>query len=308
MDLSDPYVMAFAAGTTLVLLVAYRVGQRLLSPQRAVAKVFSDDQAAPKAPEGEPPPLSVTAAAMRGPDRARRFLGVGEVLAIFGIAASVVKNCLVGDLKRDAMMAAAYGFAGLFLLVVFGHLGVRLLFGAKLTAEVERGNEAAGIAAGGHYVAVGLLVSRAVAGTDLRGLGLAVVFFVLAQVAHQLLVGLFRALTTYDDAEQIMGENAAAALSYVGVSVAVALVIARALEGDFESWPVSLRGFGIMVAYGLLLYPVRQIVVQTLLLGGRLAARGGAIDKGISVHRSMGTGSMEAATLIATALTVTSLS
>jgi uncharacterized membrane protein YjfL (UPF0719 family) len=306
MDLPGPYVMAFAASTTLVLLGVYRLSQALFAPQRGVAKVFSDASPSPP-PGGDAPPLSVGDSA-RTADRARRFLRVGEVLAVFGIASSVVKNCMIGDLARDAMVVAAYGFAGLALLVVFGHLGVRLLFGAKLTAEIDRGNEAAGIAAGGHYAAVGLLVSRAVAGTDLRGLGLALVFFVLAQLAHQLLVGLFRALTTYDDSEQIMGENVAAALSYAGVSISVALVIARALEGDFETWAVSLRGFGTMVAYGFLLYPVRQLVVQTLLLGGRLAARGGAIDTGIGVHRSLGTGAMEAATLIATALTVTSLS
>ena len=308
--------MGFAAVTTLGLLGIYRLAQRILSPARAFTAVFSDAVSTPnvkaaRAPrEGEgdaaveqaPPSLGAPA-----PQRARRLLRVGEVLAVFAIAASVVKNCLGGDLARDAMLVAAYGLAGLLLLSIFGRLGVRLLFGSSLTDEIERGNVAAGVAAGGHYVAVGLLVSRAAAGDDLKSLGLVLVFFTLSQLSHQLLVALFRALTTYDDAEQITGENVAAALSYAGISVAVALIIARALEGDFNGWSASLRGFGLMVAYALVLYPVRQIVVQSLLLGGRLSLRGGTIDRAIAVHRSEGTAAMEAVTCLATALTITTL-
>ena len=68
---------------------------------------------------------------------------------------------------------------------------------------------------------MGILAAPAIAGSDLQGLGLSVAFFALAMVTQAAYVGLFRTLTTYDDSEQIQGENLAAAVSYAGISVAI---------------------------------------------------------------------------------------
>ena len=62
-----------------------------------------------------------------------------------------------------------------------------------------------------------------------QGLAVSAQLAATGVVALALYVALFRALTTYDDAEQIQGENLAAALSYAGVSVAIALVLAAGL-------------------------------------------------------------------------------
>ena len=61
--------------------------------------------------------------------------------------------------------------------------------------------------------AAAIITSRCMAGNDVGTLGISVVFFVLGQVTLHVFVSLFRALTTYDDAEQIAGENLAAALT-----------------------------------------------------------------------------------------------
>ena len=123
--------------------------------------------------------------------------------------------------------------------------------GAKLPKEIERGNVAAGLAAGSHYVATGIITSHAMAGNDLQTLGISCVFFVIGQLTLHLFVSLFRALTTYDDSEQIAGENLAAALSYAGAAIAIAIIIARATEGDFDGWASSLKGY-VGVLLGLL--------------------------------------------------------
>ena len=119
-------------------------------------------------------------------------------------------------------------------------------------------------------------------------------------------VSLFRALTTYDDAEQIHGENLAAALSYSGMAIAVAIVVARAVEGDFEGWLSSLRGYGGVLLTLVLLYPVRQLFVQSILMRAPLRFRGGALDKAV-VERSAGLGALEAATYLATAFVIAEL-
>ncbi|MDF2698285.1 MAG: hypothetical protein K0S65_6668, partial [Labilithrix sp.] len=239
---------------------------------------------------------------------AQRLLGVGQVTAIFLVAANAVKTAVRGDdLVHDATWVAAFGVVGVVLIAVTGHFGVRLLLHSRLPAEIERGNVAAGLAAGAQYVATGILTSHAMAGSDARELGISVVFFVLGQVTLLVFLSLFRALTTYDDAEQIAGENLAAALSYAGAAIALAIIVARATEGEFTGWSSSLRGYAGVLACVVALYPVRQVFVQMLLLRAPLKLRGGPIDDGIALQRSEGIGALEAVTYIATALSISRL-
>jgi uncharacterized membrane protein YjfL (UPF0719 family) len=284
MELPPLYALGFAVGTTLVLLAVFRLGRRLVAPDASVGKTFSDSNAA------------------------RHLLDVGQVLGVFLVAAAAVKNCVRGeDLVSDVVAAAEFGVLGLVLVAVMGRLGTQLLLRSRLPAEVARGNVAAGLAAGSHYVATGIVAAHAIAGSKLRDMGLSLLFFALAMVALWAFVTMFRALTTYDDAEQIQGENLAAALSYAGVSIAVAIIVGCALDGDFVSWDISLKGFGAILLLALALYPVRQLFVQTLLLGAPFALRGGRLDTGIGTDRNEGIGALEAVSYIATALSVARL-
>jgi len=283
------YVAAFGVGTTVVLLVLQRVAHRFYASNAPRA---ADVNAIARTPSGVAWLL----------DR------VGETVATFMLSAAVVENCVVGtDMMRDALVALVFGVAGLVLIQVVGHAASRLLLRGRLRSELDRGNVAAGIAAGSHYVAIGLFASRAVAGSDLHGLGLSVAFFAIAQVTHMTFLMLFRALTVYDDSEQIEGDNVAAAISYAGVTIAIALVIGRALEGDFEGWKVSLKGFGLLALWVLALYPIRQVIVQGLLLGKQPCLRGGAFDDAIVQERNVGMAAMEAGTYVAAALAISRL-
>ncbi len=284
MEPSTTYMMTFGALAALGLLLFLLVGQRLLAPEHTVAKDLA-----------------------RG-NTARGLLQVGQVLGVFLLVGSVVSNSVTGkSLQHDALWVAVFGTASLGLLILTGRLGIGVLLKSRLPAEIERGNTAAGLAAGAHYVATGLITSRAVAGSDLRGLGLSLAFFVVAQLTLHLVVITFRALTAYDDAEQIQSENLAAALSYAGLTIAVALIIGRALEGDFVDWTTSLAGYGKALLFVLALYPVRQILVQMAFLGGKFSFHKGLLDTAIEERRNAGAAALEAASYIATALLVARL-
>jgi uncharacterized membrane protein YjfL (UPF0719 family) len=275
------YVMGFALLATASLLAALRLIDRWLSPSHTIARDMAEENSA------------------------LRLVRVGQVLAVFFVAASSARNCLVGGgWKSDALWLFAFAFTGLSLVLVTGRAGVALLLAGSLRGEIERGNRAAGLAAGGHYVATGIVTSSSLAGHGLHELSLSLAFFLLAQLTLHLFVMLFRALTTYDDAEQIRGENLAAAISYAGVTVAISLVIARALEGDFTGLVVSLIGYAKVLAFLLVLYPIRQLLVQGLLLGAKPALRGGRLDYGIGAEHNEGMAALEAATYVATALAI----
>jgi uncharacterized membrane protein YjfL (UPF0719 family) len=283
-DLGPVYTTAFVVGTTLALLALFRIGQRIASPKHTAVADLADANAA------------------------RHLLRVGQVLGVFLVASAAVKNCVSGDsLMHDVFWVSVFGATGLLLLAASGHLGVRLLLQQRLPREIERGNVAAGLAAGAHYVATGIVTSFAMAGDDLASLGLSLVFFVIGQATLHLFDTLFRALTTYDDAEQIAGENLAAAMSYGGLAIAVAIILARALEGTFSGWGPSLKAFAGVLLGGLALYPVRQIFVQTIVLGAPFKLRGGRLDTAIAAEHSPGLGALEAVTYIATALSIARL-
>ncbi len=284
-ELGTAYVAAFGSATVLILLLAHRVLQRVVSPKSSLR------------------------AELLGENRAFALREVGDVLAVFLLGAAITKNCVRGeDVITDITWSAAFGLLGLGLLEASGVLGLRLLMQRRLTAALERGNVAAGTAAGAHYIAIGLLTSRAMSGSDMRDLGLSLAFFAIGTLTHQMLVAIFRFLTTYDDTEQIEGENLAAAISYGGVSIAVAIVVARALEGgDFVDWPTAMVGFATVAIVGLAILPLRQIVVQGILLGGRPTLRGGDLDTAIGQDRNVGAAALEATTYVGAALALSLL-
>lgn len=273
------YLPAFGAVTALALLAALRAGQRALSPAHTLR------------------------ADVEGGNVARSLLQVGQVLGVVLVAGSVVAGVVRGESPRDdALWAAVFGLSGLGLLALTGRVGVRLLLRSRLPEEIERGNAAAGVAAAGHYVATAIVIAHSFSGNDLGELGLSLFFFAVAQLTLHLFVALFRALTTYDDAEEVLQENLAAALSYAGATVAVALLVGRAAEGDFTGWGPSLWSYAATLAASLALYPVRQLVVQGLLLGARPTLRGGRLDEGIARERNVGMGALEGVSYLAAAL------
>jgi len=237
---------------------------------------------------------------------ARGIVRAGYVCGVAFIAGSAIQGCVHGqDWRADLLWTAVFGGSAVVLLAVVGSLGVRVLLRSRLPIEIARGNLAAGVAAGAHYAATGLIVARCLYGDDVETLGVSVVFFVIGQVTLHLLVLLFRTLTAYADDQEIIGENVAVALSYAGAMLAVAVIVGHAAEGDFAGWGPSLRAYFLALLSALALYPVRQLVVQTLLLRQPFAFRGGGLDRLVAQEHDVGASAVEAVTYMAAAFLLT---
>jgi uncharacterized membrane protein YjfL (UPF0719 family) len=280
-----PLRYAFALGTAAVLLVLFHLLQRLVSPRHTLT--------------GD----------ARGANVAYLLVQAGHAAAVLLLVPGIVQEALGHEtLAGSVLWAAAFLAAGVALIQLVGEMGTRLLLRSTLRHELETGNVAAGVSAAANYVAVGILAAPAIAGSDLQGLGLSFAFFALAVATHAAYVALFRSLTVYDDSEQVQGENLAAALSYGGLTVAVAVVLARALIGDeFMGWGPALAGYAGVAVSALALYPVRQLFVQGLVLGRAPTLRGGALDHAIGVERNAGMAVLEALAYLATALALVQL-
>ena len=237
---------------------------------------------------------------------ARGIVRAGFVCGAAFVIASAIRGCVHGeDFRADVLWTAVFGVSALLCLGAAGSLGVRLLLRSRLPSEIARGNVAAGVAAGAHYAATGLVTARCLYGDDVATLGISVIFFLIAQVTLHLLVILFRTLTLYADDEEIIGENVAAAVSYAGAMLAIAIIVGHAAEGEFEGWGPSLRAYFFALASSLALYPTRQLVVQTLMLRQPFSLRGGALDRLIAQDRNVGASAVEAVSYVAAALLLT---
>jgi uncharacterized membrane protein YjfL (UPF0719 family) len=144
-------------------------------------------------------------------------------------------------------------------------------------------------------------------GRDLRSLTVSALFFLIGVGTLIVLQVLYRALTKYADDQEVVGENAAAALSFAGLTLALAIIVAHADEGTFDGWGASLRRYGLALLLAAALYPVRQLVVARLLLGLPARLRGGALDRLVAQERSVAAGGIEALAYVATALLATAI-
>lgn len=181
-------------------------------------------------------------------------------------------------------------------------LGLRALLGGLVTLELSRANLAAGVLAAGYELAFALLAAGCLVGDAAADLGPDLAFFVLGLAAFHLLIVGFRALTPWDDAEQIRDGNVAAALTHAALVVAIGLLVSHATEGDFDGWHASLHAFIQVVSFAILLVPVRVGLVQALLLRRGWQWRGGALDRLVGAERNIGVAVLEGAALMGMAL------
>ncbi len=235
-----------------------------------------------------------------------RLLQAARVMSLFLLAATLTIACRTGEAVLDDLWwMGVFGIAGLLALELAVALGLRALRG--LDAAVRTDNLAAAITAATHVLAVGILVANVFGGRSYAELGIAVISFAIGQLTLFVLLWLFRCLTSYDDREQILTGNVAAALSHGGLTLALAVLIAHATDGEYQGLVASSQAYALALAEGLLVYPIRQIVVQCLILRARPTLLRGELDHAIGERRDVGAGALEGATYLAAALFVRSL-
>jgi uncharacterized membrane protein YjfL (UPF0719 family) len=206
----------------------------------------------------------------------------------------------------DVRGVTAYGIGGIIAMTIAG-----LVFeqysrwtGVPLRNQIAQGNLAAGIVDGAIHFASGQIVAGALTGDG--GSLLPTIIFWSAGVASLIVIThIFRMITAYNDADMIRQDNVAAALGSAGLIIAIGMMVGYAVSGNFTGYAEGFRSFGLMLLVILVFYPVRQIIVQMLLLGGGFSFRNGRLDHEIAQDRNVGAGLLEAIGYIATALIVT---
>jgi hypothetical protein len=94
-------------------------------------------------------------------------------------------------------------------------------------------------------------------------------------------------------------------LALTGLLIAVGLLVGRAISGEYLGFLRSLGSFLLALLLVVVLYPVRQVVVQWLILGGAIHWHASLLDSEIAQDRNVAAGLLEATAYVTTALFMT---
>jgi uncharacterized membrane protein YjfL (UPF0719 family) len=139
------------------------------------------------------------------------------------------------------------------------------------------------------------------------GLVILLVFFLLGQLALIGIAYVFRYLTTYDDIQEVATGNIAAAVALAGLLIGVGLIVSHAVSGTYHGFGHALVSFVVALLLVVVFYPVRQIVVQWIVLGGPLHWRATLLDEEIARDKNVAAGLLEATAYLTTALFLTNV-
>jgi uncharacterized membrane protein YjfL (UPF0719 family) len=220
------------------------------------------------------------------------FLGV--FIALSGVLAAPSRG-----LVEDLLSTGAFGLAG--VLVLFASLfGAPFVGGVKLGRDIiENHNVGAAMVLFANFVATGLIYSGAVMGEGAGVMAWVTLFAfqLLGQVTLAAMAHLFEFITPYDlHAEITEKRNTAAAIGYAGALVAIGMILHNAVSGDFVSWSTDLRSYALYCLPLLLLWPVRKLVVDGVMLSFK------NLNHEIAVDRNVGAGLIEASVYVGFAL------
>lgn len=233
-------------------------------------------------------------------------LGIAIAGYLFGVfwTVTVLLGHLSYELIPDVVGILLYGVLGMLLLTGVALGTSRVFLGTDVQAQLNGRNTAAALVVAGVYIATSLTYSGTLSGNG-GNFWTFLLFFLLGQLALLGITYAFRWLTTYDDVQEIAAGNMAAALALTGVLIAVGLIVRRAVTGDYAGFWPSLGGFVQALGLVLVLYPVRQVLLQWLLLGGAIHWRATLLDHEIAQDNNIAVGLLEATAYITAALFIT---
>jgi uncharacterized membrane protein YjfL (UPF0719 family) len=235
-------------------------------------------------------------------------MGIAIAGYLFGVFWTV--TVLLGNLHYEPLLdlrdVLLYGGIGIVLLTVVALGTCRAFLGTGVQQQLAARNVAAAVVVAGVYIATGLTYSGTLSGTG-GGFWIMLLFFLLGQLALLGITYAFRWLTSYDDVQEIAAGNIAAALALMGLLIAVGLIVRRAVSGDYTGFFHSLGSFLLALLLALVFYPVRQVLVQWILLGGPMHWHHSLLDSEIAQDKNVAVGLLEATAYVTSALFLTNI-
>ena len=182
------------------------------------------------------------------------------------------------DFGYDVLEVFLYSLGAIAVLNLTRFLVDRLvLFKFNVEKEViEDQNAGSGAVEMAVYIAVALVIASALAGYEVTQLGAvapsildeiirSVAFFLLGVVVLVLYALYYQVVTAYDIHDEIEKDNVAVGVAMAANLIAIAIVVFKAVTGEFVGWGESLISFATFAVIGfILLLVVRWIIDKAI--------------------------------------------
>ena len=185
------------------------------------------------------------------------------------------------DFGYDVLEVFLYSLGAIAVLNLTRFLVDRLvLFKFNVEKEViEDQNAGSGAVEMAVYIAVALIIASALAGYEVTPLGAvapsildeiirSVAFFLLGVVVLVLYALYYQVVTAYDIHDEIEKDNVAVGVAMAANLIAIAIVVFKAVTGEFRGWGGGLISFATFAVIGfILLLVVRWIIDKAIFPG-----------------------------------------
>jgi len=202
----------------------------------------------------------------------------------------------------DILAVVSYSLLGILLLNLSRYFNDKVIFNQahSITTMCRQHNTAVGAAQFGAYLATGLIVAASISGQG-GGAISALVFFVLGQLSLFLFNKIYDWITPFDIREHLMQQNLACGIALSGTLVALGMIIANGIRGDFVSWRVDITSFVIAVTVACFFLPIVRLFMNHILI------RNANLSSEISDNQNIGAALLEAFVAISFSLVLTQI-
>lgn len=132
-------------------------------------------------------------------------------------------------------------------------------------AQLRQNNQAVGFSEFGAYIATGLIAMASFSGEG-GGIISSLVFFVLGQIVLILATQFYEWYTPWRIYDEIAHANTAVGLQLGSVMIALGIVLAGALEGNFVSWQNDLFSFALNALLAIVLLILASWLIDPLFI------------------------------------------
>ncbi len=179
------------------------------------------------------------------------------------------------DFGYDVLEVFLYSLGAIAVLNLTRLLVDRLvLFKFNVEKEIiEDRNAGSGAVEMAVYIAVALVIASSLAGYDVTPLGAvapsvldeiirSVAFFLLGMAVLVLYALFYQVITSYDIHDEIEKDNVAVGVAMAANLIAIAIVIFKAVTGEFLGWSQSLISFAVFAVIGFALLLAVQWIID----------------------------------------------
>lgn len=236
----------------------------------------------------------------------RDNFAVGISLGGYFLATAIIFVGVVSGPSRglllDVVTVIAYSAVGLIFLNVSRWCLDKLVFHkfCDITAIVENQNCGMAAVRFGAYLATGMIAGASLYGQG-GGIHTAVAFFLLGQLALLLFARIYDWLTPYDLQEEVQAGNFAAGVAFGGTLVALGLIVAKSVSGDFVGWGSNLLRFAEISITGIVVLKLIRVFMDRMVLTGH------DLNTEIAEDRNLAAGFVEMCVSISFALVLVAL-